>query len=442
MPSGGGGNGAAPIFISYRRDDAAGHARLLFEKLSGWFGADRVFFDQDALQAGDPFPQRLDGAVRAASVTLAVIAKDWLSILNQRAGQPGVDVVHEELRLALELQGEDGSRLVVPVLMGGAQMFAAHDLVESVRNDLARLCGLDAIDLGGKQARWEHDVHRLVVRIRERIGLRPVAKLSEADRLAKTKATLSSWLADDDLKPLREVWGAAPPLESASDAIERVLTYTDAIGQALAGWRKLGLSADRQSEVKLRCQKILALLYGLAVDPAEARLWLNAEASVVPVTSAGTLAVAYATQEGHEMAIAPLPSAVDDFRSPGTADLNAPDRGVGLDDRSYAQQVLWEDAFRNPLKPYPTGQNALDDRNRQALKTRLGFLRKLRKADFLLTGIAPDTAPRSPVLEEIAAELDVVALLRTGCAGRLLTVDEAELNNLVALCLDTIETLR
>lgn len=442
MPSGGGGNGVAPIFISYRRDDAAGHARLLFEKLSGWFGADRVFFDQDALQAGDPFPQKLDDAVRAASVTLAVIAKDWLSILNQRASQPGVDVVRQELSLALELQAGDSSRWVVPVLMGGAQMFAAHDLVDSVRNDLARLCGLDAIDLGGKQARWEHDVHRLVVRIRERIGLRPVAKLSEADRLAKTKATITSWLADDDLKPLREAWGNAPPLEAAADAISRVLTYAAAIEDALGDWRRLNLSQQRLDRVKENCQKILAQLFGLAIDGSEARLWLSSDAGVVPVASAGTLAVAHAAQAGQIVPIAPLPSAVDDFRAPGTADLNAPDRGVGLDDRTHVHQVLWADTFRNPFKPYPTGKNALDDRNCQALTNRLDILRERRKLEPLLTGIAPAGVARSPVLDEISSELRIVALLRTGCAGQLLTVDEAKLNNHVAYCLDIIENIQ
>ena len=38
-----------PIFISYRRSDAAGHARALHEYLSGRFGDERVFFDRSTI---------------------------------------------------------------------------------------------------------------------------------------------------------------------------------------------------------------------------------------------------------------------------------------------------------------------------------------------------------------------------------------------------------
>jgi hypothetical protein len=41
----------APIFISYRRSDAAGHARALHEYLSGRFGVDRIFFDRSMIEA-------------------------------------------------------------------------------------------------------------------------------------------------------------------------------------------------------------------------------------------------------------------------------------------------------------------------------------------------------------------------------------------------------
>jgi hypothetical protein len=40
---------AAPIFISYRRSDAAGHARALHEYLSRRFGVDRVFFARSTI---------------------------------------------------------------------------------------------------------------------------------------------------------------------------------------------------------------------------------------------------------------------------------------------------------------------------------------------------------------------------------------------------------
>jgi hypothetical protein len=55
---------AAPIFISYRRSDAAGHARALHEYLSGRFGDERIFFDRTMIESGDVF--REERSVRAS----------------------------------------------------------------------------------------------------------------------------------------------------------------------------------------------------------------------------------------------------------------------------------------------------------------------------------------------------------------------------------------
>ena len=57
---------AAPIFISYRRSDAAGHARALYEYLSGRFGDERIFFDRSTIEGGDVFPIRSARASRGA----------------------------------------------------------------------------------------------------------------------------------------------------------------------------------------------------------------------------------------------------------------------------------------------------------------------------------------------------------------------------------------
>ena len=40
------------IFINYRRDDAAAHARLLYDRLAGHFGAENVFLDVVTLRPG------------------------------------------------------------------------------------------------------------------------------------------------------------------------------------------------------------------------------------------------------------------------------------------------------------------------------------------------------------------------------------------------------
>ena len=37
------------IFISYRRDDSAGHAGRLFDRLADYFGREQVFIDIDTI---------------------------------------------------------------------------------------------------------------------------------------------------------------------------------------------------------------------------------------------------------------------------------------------------------------------------------------------------------------------------------------------------------
>ena len=105
---------AAPIFISYRRSDAAGHARALFEYLSGRFGDERIFFDRSTIEGGDVFPDTLRQGVEGCSVLLALIAPDWLEIKssdgNRRLKDPA-DIVRQEIALALEL-----GKKVIPVL--------------------------------------------------------------------------------------------------------------------------------------------------------------------------------------------------------------------------------------------------------------------------------------------------------------------------------------
>ena len=60
----------AGIFISYRRDDAAGHAGRLQRDLSERLGKDRVFMDITALEPGLDFTVALDRAVTASDVLL------------------------------------------------------------------------------------------------------------------------------------------------------------------------------------------------------------------------------------------------------------------------------------------------------------------------------------------------------------------------------------
>ena len=102
------------IFISYRRDDAAGYARAVYDELARCFGAGRVFIDVDDINAGQPFSEVIQRSVGESAVLLALIGKRWHGPREgsaPRISEAG-DLVRQEVAAALA----KGIR-VIPVLL-------------------------------------------------------------------------------------------------------------------------------------------------------------------------------------------------------------------------------------------------------------------------------------------------------------------------------------
>jgi hypothetical protein len=141
------------IFISYRRDDTSGHAGHLYALLSKEFPG-HVFMDIDKIEPGQDFVKAISDAVGKSSVLIVLIGKEWLSITDsaghRRLDNPE-DLVHVEVAAALSRDIR-----VIPVLVEGASMPRPEDLPEELRG-LARRNAIEISD-----ARWEHDVERLV----------------------------------------------------------------------------------------------------------------------------------------------------------------------------------------------------------------------------------------------------------------------------------------
>ena len=154
------------VFISYRRADTGGHAGRLYDRLSRWFDAGEVFFDVDAFDAGDVFPEHIERAIRAAKVVLVVIGPDWLAELNTRAAGRQIDYVRREVAAAIQRQTAGEGVLVLPVLMGGAGMPSREVLHSDLRGEIGRLSDCQAHTFQGNQADWDHQF----VRLREAIA--------------------------------------------------------------------------------------------------------------------------------------------------------------------------------------------------------------------------------------------------------------------------------
>jgi TIR domain len=191
------------IFISYRRDDAGGHAGRLCDRLIERFGKGQIFRDLDAIDPGADFVAAIQKAVGECDVLLALIGKHWSTITDndgRRRLEDARDFVRLEIVAALQRKIR-----VIPVLVQGAAMPGARDLPDVLR-PLAQRNAFPLSDVG-----WDDDVRRLMNKIRPRrvwpryfligaaaaalvatVSLWPISAPDDATITANVKAALSN----------------------------------------------------------------------------------------------------------------------------------------------------------------------------------------------------------------------------------------------------------
>jgi len=143
------------VFISYRRDDCAGHAGRLYDHLVERFGDDAVFMDIDAIEPGVDFGERIEKAIGLCSVLIALIGDDWLHITDS-AGRRRLDNPADLVRLEIVGALRRSDLRVIPVLVEGATM----PPTEALPDDLKPLARRNALELS--DGRWRYDADRLI----------------------------------------------------------------------------------------------------------------------------------------------------------------------------------------------------------------------------------------------------------------------------------------
>jgi hypothetical protein len=141
------------IFISYRRDDAAGYSHAIHDRLADHLGGDQLFMDVHDIAPGADFARRLRDVVQGCEVVVALIGKRWV---GEREGQPAR--IHDErdwVRIEVAEALRRGIR-VIPVLLDGARLPAAEDLPD----DLQGLRLLNSMEV--RTTRLDADVRDLV----------------------------------------------------------------------------------------------------------------------------------------------------------------------------------------------------------------------------------------------------------------------------------------
>ena len=142
------------IFISYRRDDSAGYAGRLYDRLVAHFGADIVFMDVEGIEPGTDFVKAIEGAVASCKVLIVLIGNQWLNA-EDASGRRRLDDPHDFIRLETSTALARDIR-VVPVLVDRAPMPRQEELPE----DLQSLVRRQAVELNHKQ--WEASSGELI----------------------------------------------------------------------------------------------------------------------------------------------------------------------------------------------------------------------------------------------------------------------------------------
>jgi hypothetical protein len=171
---------SAKIFISYRRDDSAGHAGRVTDRLEREFGRDLLFMDVDAIPLGRNFVTVLHEEVAKCGALLAVIGSDWLDVRdddgNRRLDNPN-DFVRIEIAAALQRDIP-----VIPILLDGAKIPRANQLPDDLK-ELASRNGLDV-----RHASFHNDMEKLIRGLKGAINLPSIE--------AEVQAKLASELAE------------------------------------------------------------------------------------------------------------------------------------------------------------------------------------------------------------------------------------------------------
>ncbi|MDQ2982425.1 MAG: toll/interleukin-1 receptor domain-containing protein [Actinomycetota bacterium] len=152
---------ALRIFLSYRRDDASGHAGRLYDALASEFGESNVFMDIDTIEFGVDFAEVVQEGVGSCDALIALIGRQWLTATDSQ-GRRRLDDPNDFVRLELETALERGVP-VIPARVQGGEHPRADELPDSLTR-LSTRQGLELHDIG-----WHDDVRRLVARLK-RLG--------------------------------------------------------------------------------------------------------------------------------------------------------------------------------------------------------------------------------------------------------------------------------
>jgi TIR domain len=150
---------ASKVFLCYRRDDSAGYAGRIEDRLVREFGQNLLFIDVDAIPLGVDFIKVLHEEVAKCAVLVAVIGNRWLDASDEAGNRrldDEEDFVRVEIKAALQRDIP-----VIPILLDGVRVPKANQLPKDIEA-LATRNGLDV-----RHSSFHGDMDRLIQDLRK-----------------------------------------------------------------------------------------------------------------------------------------------------------------------------------------------------------------------------------------------------------------------------------
>jgi HD superfamily phosphohydrolase YqeK len=196
---------AFEVFVSYRSGDRAIAKKLAKNLQETWGFNDRIWRDEDRLQAGSPWSNGIDTALDRAELVLAVIGKAWLRPANFARLLEEEDYVRRELAETLT-----AGKRVLPVILDELAIPRASELPPELRSMLDVECVRISSALKSRD-------RRTMIGALSRAGQPPTgtaepwiydrSELAPPDLLAAMHTHLDSWVKEGGCR-IRALLGA------------------------------------------------------------------------------------------------------------------------------------------------------------------------------------------------------------------------------------------
>ena len=192
------------VFISYRRDDSAGYAGRLHDRLSAEFGRQQIVMDVDSFDLGVNFVTALREEVSKCDVLLAVIGPNWLNVRDE-AGRRRLDNPNDFVRTEIATALQRNIR-VIPILLDGTRPPQPDQLPQNLQELSLR----NALDV--RHTSFSSDVGKLVHALKTREeGLKREAE-AEQQRPKLEQERIERQVDDMPFAPAPDDMTEVPPI--------------------------------------------------------------------------------------------------------------------------------------------------------------------------------------------------------------------------------------